>query len=751
MLLLPSKYLIALYTVRFRTGSVIPLSLLPLRCVLYSALDSMLYKIMTNRLLNSGKFWLKIVFFGLLASFLMFVSLYASVYHVFSNEHIHQFARESLGQSGRSVRFDKSITRSLLPRPTVTLKNVILSRPHSTDAAVHIKEMKVGLGWQSLWTDQPVIEKWVVSGAEAALARAADGTWSLQDIWQQQGRHAKLNRLVIENSTLRLSLVDGEYLIEQFGLNVTAPDSGKRTFSIGGRFKHNKMPVAWQGAGILQTAADGWLVPKFHLDAEGRLKDETVKLSADGALVWQSAQSLLQANGLALRADSSYRNLHLTAQIPQLVFHRRHVYADTFNSAFTAGSDAHQWSGSLKLDKAEISDERIDLAGFNFIANHRNDGLQTNVSVSGPLVWEKNRGLASRAVHIATVQDTVTGTARPRYIGLLDGSFSMTGPAHWQGKFNGYFDRQPAALHFKYTGEAGQEPLLEAGLALQKLSLAPYWEDLQARSGDIYPDFLNDGRLPDIQAQVNIGSISFPGLQLDNVETLVSANRHRIAFSNFKAGLYGGRTEGGISMANTAPVSYHLQQNAQGVQIRPLLQDLFGFHSFSGTGDAVIDLTSEGQDRRTLLQGLDGTFSLNVSEGAWHGIDMNNILQSGSMGTGGENNLQTPFHRFSLNSVVEKGISRHINSELLSDSVRVISSGFTDLEKQQLSEELLIYNARNPDSRPVPLKIKGPVHNPSITLDYGQLTDGLDTPQEKQKALEETLREQWNWLIPKRK
>ncbi|WP_416191053.1 AsmA family protein [Neisseria sp. CCUG12390] len=705
---------------------------------------------MTNRLLNSGKFWLKTVFFGLLALFLMFVGLYASVYHFLSNDRIRQFAQEGLGQTGRSIRFDKSVARNLFPRPTVTLKNLIVSQPQNTATAIHIKEMRIGISWQSLWTDKPVIEKWVVSGANAVLQRTSGGKWNLQDIWQQSGK-AGLNRLIIENSTLRLRLADGEYRIEQFGLNAKAPDSGVREFSVYGRFNHGSMPVSWQGSGLLETAAGGWKIPKFHLAAEGRLNDETIKLEADSALVWQAQESLLRADNLALRADGSYRDFHLSAQVPRMTFRHDRVSVDTLSGAFTAGNDAAQWSGSLKLNQTELSGSRASLDGFRLNANHRNGSLQTSLSVAGPVVWQKANGLKSDAVHITSIQNTVNLAPRPRYISLLNGSFHMTGWQHWQGRFTGYFDREPAALTVKYTRQADRPPLLEAGLALQKLSLAPYWEDLEAQSGNIYPEFLNDDSLPDIEAQVKIGNMGFPGLQLDNVETLISANRQRIAFSNFKAGLYGGRTEGGISMANTIPVSYHLQQNAQGVQIRPLLQDLFGFHSFSGTGDAVIDLTSKGQDRRSLLQLLDGTLSLNVSDGAWHGIDMNNILQSGSIKKDAENHLQTPFHRFSLNSVIEKGISRHIDSELLSDSIRVVSSGFTDLEKQELSEELLIYNARNPDSRPVPLQIKGSVHNPSITLDYAQLTDGLETPQEKQKALENTLREQWNWLIPKRK
>jgi hypothetical protein len=46
----------------------------------------------------------------------------------------------------------------------------------------------------------------------------------------------------------------------------------------------------------------------------------------------------------------------------------------------------------------------------------------------------------------------------------------------------------------------------------------------------------------------------------------------------------------------------------------------------------------------------------------------------------------------------------------------------------------------------VPLKITGPAENPSVTLDYPRLTLGLNTPEEKRRALAETLKEQWQWL-----
>ena len=205
-------------------------------------------------------------------------------------------------------------------------------------------------------------------------------------------------------------------------------------------------------------------------------------------------------------------------------------------------------------------------------------------------------------------------------------------------------------------------------------------------------------------------------------------------------------------MANTEPPSYHLQQNAQGVQVRRLLQDLLTVNSISGTGDAVTDLTARGQDRTSLTKTLKGTLTLNVSNGAWLGIDIDNIMQSGTISRRGHNGEipRTPFRRFSLTSTIDQGISRHFNTEVTSDSLLIVSNGFTDLGKQELSEEMLIRNARNPKAKPIPLKINGPINNPSITIDYSRLTNGLSTPAEKQKALENTLKEQWQWLNPNR-
>lgn len=178
-----------------------------------------------NLLPNSGKFWLKLLIFSLIAVIATAAGLYASVYNFFTPKRIETLTQSALQSTQRTIRFSPEIRRSWFPRPTLTLKNVVISYPNSTQAAIHIKETNIGIGWSSLWNDTPIIEKWVLKGADVSIERTENGKWSLQDLWQQPRNTATLNRLVVENSTLHLKLDNTPYTIEDFSLNLRSEDS----------------------------------------------------------------------------------------------------------------------------------------------------------------------------------------------------------------------------------------------------------------------------------------------------------------------------------------------------------------------------------------------------------------------------------------------------------------------------------------------------------------------------------------------
>ncbi|EMT3521661.1 TPA: AsmA family protein [Neisseria gonorrhoeae] len=672
------------------------------------------------------------------------VGLHASVYRTFTPENIRSRLQQSIAHTHRKISFDADIRRRLLPRPTVILKNLTITEPDGGRVAVSVKETKIGLSWKNLWSDRIQVEKWVVSGADLALTRDRNGAWNIQDLFDGAKHSASVNRIIVENSTVRLNFLQQQLILKEISLNLQSPDSSGQQFESSGILVWRKLSVPWKSRGLFLS--DGIGTPKispFHFEASTSLDGHGITISTTGSPSVRFNAGGADAAGLGLRADTSFRNLHLTAQIPALALKNNSIKTGTVNGTFTAGGEYARWDGSFKLDKANLHSGIANIGNAEISGSFKTPRLQTNFSLGSPLVWSRDNGLDAPRLHISTLQDTVDRLPQPRFISRLDGSLSIPNLQNWNAELNGTFDRQPVAAKFKYTREGA--PHLEAAAALQKLNLAPYLDEFRQQNGKIFPDIL--GRLSgNVEAHLKIGSIQLPGLQLDDMETYLHADKDHIALSRFKSGLYGGHTEGGISIANTRPATYRLQQNASNIQIQPLLQDLFGFHSFSGNGDAVIDLTASGENRKQLIRSLQGSLSLNISNGAWHGIDMDSILKNG---LSGKISGSTPFYRFTLNSEISDGISRHIDTELFSDSLYVTSNGYTNLDTQELSEDVLIRNAVHPKNKPIPLKITGTVDKPSITVDYGRLTGGINSRKEKQKILEDTLLEQWQWLKPK--
>ncbi|ENT0279041.1 TPA: AsmA family protein [Neisseria gonorrhoeae] len=672
------------------------------------------------------------------------VGLHASVYRTFTPENIRSRLQQSIAHTHRKISFDADIRRRLLPRPTVILKNLTITEPDGGRVAVSVKETKIGLSWKNLWSDRIQVEKWVVSGADLALTRDRNGAWNIQDLFDGAKHSASVNRIIVENSTVRLNFLQQQLILKEISLNLQSPDSSGQQFESSGILVWRKLSVPWKSRGLFLS--DGIGTPEispFHFEASTSLDGHGITISTTGSPSVRFNAGGADAAGLGLRADTSFRNLHLTAQIPALALKNNNIKTGTVNGTFTAGGEYARWDGSFKLDKANLHSGIANIGNAEISGSFKTPRLQTNFSLGSPLVWSRDNGLDAPRLHISTLQDTVDRLPQPRFISRLDGSLSIPNLQNWNAELNGTFDRQPVAAKFKYTREGA--PHLEAAAALQKLNLAPYLDEFRQQNGKIFPDIL--GRLSgNVEAHLKIGSIQLPGLQLDDMETYLHADKDHIALSRFKSGLYGGHTEGGISIANTRPATYRLQQNASNIQIQPLLQDLFGFHSFSGNGDAVIDLTASGENRKQLIRSLQGSLSLNISNGAWHGIDMDSILKNG---LSGKISGSTPFYRFTLNSEISDGISRHIDTELFSDSLYVTSNGYTNLDTQELSEDVLIRNAVHPKNKPIPLKITGTVDKPSITVDYGRLTGGINSRKEKQKILEDTLLEQWQWLKPK--
>ncbi|ROW33150.1 AsmA family protein, partial [Neisseria animalis] len=697
---------------------------------------------MPDRLFNANKHRLKLAAFGATAAVLLFVGMSASVYHIFSPERIQAWADQALQNTRRTIRFDSEIGRSWFPRPTLTLHNIIISRPDRRDAAIRIKRTQIGFAWQSLWQRQPIIEKWIIDHAEASIQQNQDRSWSIQDLAER--RSAAVNRLIIANSRLQIQTPAGSQTIQALNLNLQAEKADGRRFQISGTLPHQTHPVTWQGQGVWKAEAQSWRIPDFRLQAQGRLQNQPLEIQAEAALQWQPQQHRLQAAHTIISADSSHQNLHLTAQIPQWELTPERLHINTLSSTLTAADQHSRWSATLTLDKANLRPKVATIAAAEIKGSHQTVYHQTQFTAAAPLLWQQGAGIETKPLKLTLRRQTLTEPTAPHFNTDLQGSLNIAPDQSWQGAFQGLFDRSPAVLNLQGRRNPAGIAQIEAAVALQKLNLTPYWQEISQANPE-YPAWLAQPNAPQIAANLRIGSIQLPRAQMDNLTAQIRANSKELAVSPFQAELYGGKTNGTFSLSNTQPLRYRLQQHISGVHIRPLLQDTFNFRNLSGTAQAAIDLNA--QNIRPISQTLSGSINLDITDGIWHGIDLHNILQSGKINQTAQN-PQTPFTRFTYQSNIQNGIGSHQNTRLYAESLHALSSGHTDFARNKLNETLIIYNPRNPQAKPIPLQISGSLDNPALTLDYRRLTQGMHTPAEKQKAIAQTLKEQWQWLKP---
>ncbi|MDK4530273.1 AsmA family protein, partial [Kingella kingae] len=290
---------------------------------------------------------------------------------------------------------------------------------------------------------------------------------------------------------------------------------------------------------------------------------------------------------------------------------------------------------------------------------------------------------------------------------------------------------------------------VQGSVNLAKLQLRQYLNpDKEWQLGDWrYPDWLQDNI--SLNVQVNLDDLELDGASVNNIRSTVQADAERVAIDPMSADVYNGKSAGSLHILNRQPMEWELNQSAQNIEVQPLLQDLFQYSRFSGKGNVDLSLRGQGLHYRDWLPNFSGSLQLDIQDGEWQGINFSQLAKKIS----GEPQLlannetpKTPFSHFQLHTKIEQGVSKHQSqATLLRPAATVQGQGEYHFQQNQLDEDLLIVGEGS--QTPLPLHIRGKLDEPEISLNYQQMTSGLKTPQEKQQAVSDTLKKQWQWLL----
>jgi AsmA protein len=212
----------------------------------------------------------------------------------------------------------------------------------------------------------------------------------------------------------------------------------------------------------------------------------------------------------------------------------------------------------------------------------------------------------------------------------------------------------------------GARPAVVAELATNKIDLTPYQSTTavgqaeQATSGAVTGSEPAEGwsnepidfgalKMADADLKLTADGIDTGTLKAGKAQVNVSLLNGLLKADLRELGLYegGGTAYFEINARDGVPVIRN-KMNFDAIKSLPLLRDLTGMGVLEGVGNFKLDVTSRGRSQREIVQSLNGTGSLNLSDGALYGINLAQMVRKvdsaiGSFfGEDGVNPLQAP-------------------------------------------------------------------------------------------------------------
>lgn len=340
----------------------------------------------------------------------------------------------------------------------------------------------------------------------------------------------------------------------------------------------------------------------------------------------------------------------------------------------------------------------------------------------------------------------------------------------------------PLMLHLDASTARGSvgvrdfsHPALEFGLTIDAIDLDRYLPpkpkrmaggmslitpaEAAAAAGGALP--LSRLRTLNVNGKVQVGQLQVYRLRLAHVAMNLSARGGMLRASPITADLYQGRYSGTTSLDVRGSVPHlALDESLTGVQVGPLLKDMYGTDRVTGTAQLNAKLTGDGVSVAQLRKSLNGNARFALTHGVVKGVNITALAnqawalyhhQPPAPQTGPN---QTDFSRLSGSATVTRGLIRNQDLLLESPSVRATGAGTVNLANDQIDyllKALLIRPGQNQASAgasqlkglTVPIRVTGTIEKPRYQLDLeAALTESQKARlQQKKQQLEQKLQQ----------
>ncbi|GAA4362400.1 AsmA family protein [Kangiella marina] len=299
-------------------------------------------------------------------------------------------------------------------------------------------------------------------------------------------------------------------------------------------------------------------------------------------------------------------------------------------------------------------------------------------------------------------------------------------------------------------------------LELEQFLAASAGEKAPKKSGamDLSPvaDFLKRAR---VKGQLDVGQLILKNATFSNVSANLRNKGTTLFLDPFKADAFQGNMEtiASVDFASK-PLALSIQPDFDNIQIGDLLAAFFELDKLSGLGELDLNMKTKGADVKQMLQNLNGTGNLTLSDGAFNGIDIAKLVQSGlSLQSLNKENYsgKTNFANLSSNIKANQGLIELPDFQLNSPAFDLIGKASTNANKETLAGNFQLVlkgklkeamEAKYPKlkDKKLPFELKGTWAEPKASIDIEAMlkAEYQDKIDDKKKELEDKAKDELN-------
>jgi AsmA protein len=262
----------------------------------------------------------------------------------------------------------------------------------------------------------------------------------------------------------------------------------------------------------------------------------------------------------------------------------------------------------------------------------------------------------------------------------------------------------------------------------------------------------------DVTGKLTMGTVTVSKLNLSKILVHLVAKNGRITMDPISASLYEG-IFGGTALLDVSgdTPTMKVTEELSSMQVGPLLKDMTGKDTLTGTTKSSASLTTSGMTVDALKAGLNGNLAFDFSNGAVKGINLPKMLRDAVTrvkgGTPDPSEVnQTDFAALNGTARITNGVLDNRDLLMMSPLMRVNGAGTVNLPKEGLDYLLkatVVSSLKGQQGEPlselagltVPVRITGSFDKPAFKLDIASLFRDKGVQELKEKVSEKLFKD----------